>query len=578
MEKSNFENINEEIDVQSKLTKYEREIRRLNRELTHMKQAIAQEKTAYTTILNQQKASTFIMRERERYLSLLLANSPSIIFFLSPQGRVEFCTEYFITKAGFENSSNVISRTLSEVLSPFLDNESHEKLLTQSRNVMQTNTPISEAITFCFNKSGEVEEFNGILVPMRDEQDDRTGVLLLFYDVSELKRSREEALAASQAKSLFLSNMSHEIRTPMNAIIGMTAIGKREKTKEQMTYAFEKIESASTHLLGIINDILDISKIESGKMELSYINFNFIQMINRVTSVAAIKMQDKKQLFSIEIDSNIPKRLYGDDQRLAQVITNLLSNATKFTPESGSVKLIAELKNLQSNKCVLQITVEDSGIGISKEEQTKLFSAFQQAKAGTTREYGGTGLGLAISKRIVEMMNGDIWIESEPGNGSSFFFTVDINIAQQTVELEDTEPLLSDKPDVFSQDFSGKVLLLVDDIDINLEIAAALLEPTNIVIDKAKSGKEAVNAFIANPKRYDSILMDVQMPEMDGLQATEMIRTLDNPIAATIPIIAMTANVFKEDIEKCLAAGMNGHLGKPIDVDEVLNLLAQYLK
>ena len=581
LEKMDPEKPNEDIAAQSKLKDCEREVRRLNRELSHMKDAIAQEKTAYTTILNQQKASTFIIRERERYLALLLENSPSIILFLSPTGRIEFCTEYFIAKAGFENATTVLGHTLSEVLSPFLESDSHEKLLAHSRNVMQTNTPISFAITFCFNKTGEAEEFDGLLVPMKDEQKDRTGIMLLFHDVTELKRSREEALAASRAKSSFLSNMSHEIRTPMNAIIGMTTLGKREKNPSQMVYAFEKIESASTHLLGVINDILDISKIESGKMELSFINFSFTQMLDRVKSVITIKMQDKKQHFSVEIDPEIPKILFGDDQRLAQVIANLLSNATKFTPEDGNVVLAATLASLQKDKCVIQISVRDSGIGMSKEEQAKLFNAFQQAEAGTSRKYGGTGLGLVISKHIVEMMGGNIWIESGPGNGSCFSFTVALGIPEHSVEIEDTEQVakfLSGKAGEYNEDFSGKVVLLVDDVDINLEILTALLEPTNIITDTATSGKEAVALLKANPDRYDLILMDIQMPEIDGLQATKMIRNLDSPKAATIPVIAMTANVFKEDIEKCLAAGMNGHLGKPIVINDVLRLLLHYLK
>jgi len=581
LDNSNFDKTNETVDMQAKTVAYEREIRKLNRELTHMKNAIAQEKIAYTTILNQQKAATFIIRERERYLALLLANSPSIILFVSPNERVEFCTEYFVTKAGFENASKILGRTLSEALSPFLNGEAYEKLLERSRFVMRTNTSISFPITFCFNETGDFEEFDGILVPMKDEQRDRTGIMLLFHDITELKRSREEALAASQAKSLFLSNMSHEIRTPMNAIIGMTTIGKREKDSNQMIYAFEKIESASIHLLGVINDILDISKIESGKMELSYINFSFTQMIDRVKSVVTVKMQDNQQNFFIEMDPKIPQILYGDDQRLAQVITNLLSNSAKFTPEAGTIKLSVELISLKKNKCVIQVSIKDSGIGMSKEEQKKLFSAFQQAEVGTARKYGGTGLGLAISKRIVEMMDGDIWVESETGKGSCFFFTASLRVPDNIDNIKDLGQVakyLSGEQDEKSINFSGKYVLLADDVDINLEIVVSLLESTNIMIDTAKSGKEAIDAYKANPERYDLILMDIQMPEIDGLQATEVIRNLDFSNSATIPIIAMTANVFKEDIEKCLAAGMNGHLGKPIVIDDVLRLLAHYLK
>jgi PAS domain S-box-containing protein len=521
------------------------------------------------------------MRERERYLMLLLANSPSIILFLSQTGRVEFCTDYFVMKAGFKSAADVIGHTLSEVLSPFLNDESHEKLLEQSRNVMQTNTPFSFDVTFRFNQDGSFEDFDGLLVPMNDEQNNSKGIMLLFHDVTDLKRSREEALAASQAKSSFLSNMSHEIRTPMNAIIGMTFIGKNEKNPERMIYAFKKIENASTHLLGVINDILDISKIESGKIELSHINFNFTQMIDRVVSVVTVKMQDKRQLFSIEIDPEIPKILFGDDQRLAQVITNLLANATKFTPEAGSIAFNAKLQSLQKDKCVIQMSVKDSGIGMSKEGQDKLFNAFQQAEVGTSRKYGGTGLGLVISKSILKMLDGDIWVESEPGKGSCFFFTASLSIPDHIEGVEDAEQVgkfLSRETAEYSGDFSGKVILLVDDVDINLEIAIALLEPTNITIDTAASGKESVDAVKANPKRYDLILMDMQMPGIDGLQATRMIRALNTPETDQIPIIAMTANVFKEDIQKCLDAGMNDHLGKPIVIDDVMKVLSRYLK
>ena len=563
----------EEPDLKAQLAQYEREIRKLNREIAHMQNAISQEKTAYTTILNQQKASTYIMRERERYLMLLLANSPSIILFISQSGRIEFCTDYFVKKTGFKSIAYVVGRPLPEVLAPFTDSAAHEKMIELGKEVLETNTPAHFSSTFSFRQDGTFEEFDGLLVPMSDERSSK-GLMLLLYDVTALKQSREEALAASQAKSSFLSNMSHEIRTPMNAIIGMTSIGKHEKSMERMVYAFEKIETAGTHLLGVINDILDISKIESGKMELSFVNFDFTQMTDMVTSVLAGKMQDKKQHFIIEQDARIPAVLYGDDQRLAQVLTNLLSNATKFTPEGGAISMTTRLISQSDGQCVIELSVKDSGIGMSEEEQSKLFSAFQQAQAGTSRRYGGSGLGLVISKRILEMMGGEIRVESAPGEGSCFFCTVTLAIPEQTDEDDETDDAAENMTDTNS---SGKVILVVDDVDINLEIAVALLEPTNMQIDTATSGKEAIAAFTANPQRYDLILMDMQMPEIDGLQATRMIRALDIPEAASVPIIAMTANVFKEDVEKCMQAGMNGHLGKPIEMNEVRKVLSRYL-
>ncbi len=582
----------QERDALARLTLLERENRKLNREIAHLKNAIVQEKLASTTVLNQHKASTFLQRERERYLTLLLANSPSIILFLNPSHRVEFCTEYFIAKAGFRDAADVQGHTLTDVLARFLDAPELDALLEHTQKALAANAPLTFDVRFRFDagngapggrderdeESAEHAEeyFAGLVAPMKDEQQLDNGIMLMFHDVTDLKRSREEALAASKAKSAFLSNMSHEIRTPMNAIIGMTSIGKQEATPARKDYAFEKIESASIHLLGVINDILDISKIESGKMELSPIVFRFSQMLDRVLSVSALKMRDKRQHFELVVDPAIPDLLLGDDQRLAQVITNILSNATKFTPDEGSISFTASLASLRGDTCVIHMAVRDSGIGMSRQEQSKLFNIFQQAQAGTARKYGGSGLGLAISKRILELMGGEIEVESEVGKGTCFSFTAPLGIpdADAAAEAAPAQGLSH------GEDFSGKTILLADDVDINLEIAITLLEPTHITIDTARDGREAFEAFAAQPDRYDLILMDVQMPEIDGLQATAMIRALAAqgvPHAASVPIIAMTANVFKEDIQQCLDAGMNAHLGKPIVLRDVLDVLARYL-
>jgi CheY-like chemotaxis protein len=250
-----------------------------------------------------------------------------------------------------------------------------------------------------------------------------------------------------------------------------------------------------------------------------------------------------------------------------------MSNAVKFTPDGGKIFLGARLLSSEGDACELRFNVSDTGIGINDEQKARLFHSFEQAESGTARKFGGTGLGLAISKRIVEMMDGKIWVESEPGKGADFIFTVKMKRGKDCQGQEDDDGSSQN----LATDFSGRRALLAEDIDINREVVTALLEPTNLEVDCAEDGAEALEKFKAAPGAYDIIFMDVQMPEMDGYEATRKIRGFDHPNAKKVPIVAMTANVFLDDIEKCLAAGMNDHLGKPLDFDEVLIKLNKYL-
>jgi CheY-like chemotaxis protein len=394
-----------------------------------------------------------------------------------------------------------------------------------------------------------------------------------------LKDALHKATAASRAKGEFLSNMSHEMRTPLNAIIGMTTIAKSANDIERKDYALDKIDVASTHLLGVINDVLDMSKIEANMLELSPIEFNFEKMLQQVVNVVNFRVDEKKQRLKIHIDPDIPKTLIGDEQRLAQVITNLLGNAVKFTPEEGSISLEARFAKEENGICTLEIAVSDTGIGISAEQQAKLFRSFQQAESSTTRKFGGTGLGLAISKNIVELMHGTIGIKSEPREGSTFTFTVQLKRGIQK-EQEPSADMEQQKeaPLDLTGLFTGRHILLVEDMEINREIVQALLEPTQLQIDCAENGLQAVHMFSQNPQKYDMIFMDVQMPEMDGYEATRQIRAMTIPEAKNIRIIAMTANVFREDVEKCLNAGMDNHVGKPLVLEEVVDKLLTYLR
>jgi signal transduction histidine kinase/ActR/RegA family two-component response regulator len=393
--------------------------------------------------------------------------------------------------------------------------------------------------------------------------------LLRFEMEDKLKKAAHAANAASKAKGQFLSNMSHEIRTPLNAIIGMASIGTTSDDIDRKDDCFKKINDASKHLMGVINDILDISKIEAGKFELSLTAFDFKKMIDRVSLVNKFRIEERQQTLTIELDESIPPSLMADEQRLAQVITNLLGNSIKFTPETGAIKLDAKLVDKVENVCTIQFAVTDTGIGISQEQQAKLFQSFQQAEASTTRKYGGTGLGLAISKSIVEMMGGKIWIESEQGKGATFFFTVQAEPVDETIQEATTVPI--------ANQFEGYKILLVEDIEINREIVQALLAPTKIEIDCAYDGSMAVEMYRKNAKQYHGILMDIQMPTMDGVEATKRIRALEEPKAKTVPIIAMTANVFTEDVRKYLKAGMDDHVGKPLNIEEVVEKLRKCL-
>jgi len=405
-------------------------------------------------------------------------------------------------------------------------------------------------------------------------------IIALIVFLKILAKKQAEAQSATIAKSAFLANMSHEIRTPMNAIVGMASVGIAADNIERKDYCFNRINEASKHLLGVINDILDMSKIEANKLELTYSDFNFKDMMQQIINVINVRLDEKNQVLTLHIDPAIPQFITGDEQRLSQVITNLIGNAVKFTPEKGSIAIRAECVSgelseydIENGIITIIFSITDTGIGISHEQQMHLFQPFHQAENSTSREFGGTGLGLSISKNIIEMMGGRIWVESELGKGAAFVFTVKVKRSEQA-QLEES----AKTKDNAAAQFKGHTILLAEDLEINREIVQALLEPTQITIDTAENGEEAVKMFMNAPGKYEMIFMDVQMPIMDGYKTTSVIRSLDIPKAKTIPIVAMTANVFREDIEKCIECGMNSHIGKPLDYNEVIEKLRAYLK
>jgi len=408
-------------------------------------------------------------------------------------------------------------------------------------------------------------------------------LLECFTDISNLKEAEEQlrimsiAEKANQAKSDFLSRMSHEMRTPMNAIIGMTKIAEKTDDVSRLKHCLSTINTSSVHLLGIINDVLDMSKIEAGKFELEKLPMNIEKMLTKVSNIIIDNIEKKNQKLSVNIAKDLEMNYIADDLRLSQIITNLLSNAVKFTPEKGEITIAVEKAGGKGNINTLRFSVTDTGIGISKKHSARLFNAFEQADDSISRKFGGTGLGLAISKNLVEKMGGRIWVESEEGRGSRFIFEVDLERAPFQEGATVNSPGIKTDTAAETPDLSGVRILLAEDMEINREIFSALLEETHITIDTAENGLAAVSKFRENPEKYDLIIMDVQMPEMDGYQATRTIRAMDTPKAKNIPIIAMTANAFKEDVDHCLEAGMNDHLAKPIDEKSVIEKITRYL-
>jgi signal transduction histidine kinase len=436
--------------------------------------------------------------------------------------------------------------------------------------------PIPAEITLVRMRHGDGDV---VISYTRDLRELKARMAEIESNEAALREARDRAERNSRAKTTFLANMSHEIRTPMNAIIGMTRIAKDSGEAERVRHCLDTIEDASRHLLGIINDILDMSKIDSGKFTLSYEDFTMESMLAQVANVIGFKMDERQLRFGVEVGEGVPKAIVCDRQRLAQVITNLLSNAVKFTPTGGRISLRVHAAEPAGGCCLLHFEVEDTGIGIEPDQQSRLFESFEQADKSISRRFGGTGLGLSISKDIVEMMGGHIWVESKPGKGSNFQFAIRVQLGHAEghgAPAGDAAPPAEGAKGQAGI-FAGRRALLAEDVDINREIVAALLEDTGIGLDSAENGRLAVEMFKAHPESYDLILMDIHMPEMDGYEAARRIRALETPKAATVPIIAMTANVFKEDIEKCLAVGMNGHVGKPIDIDELMGKLKAVL-
>ncbi len=395
---------------------------------------------------------------------------------------------------------------------------------------------------------------------------------LVFSRTAELAEAKDAAEAASRAKSAFLANMSHELRTPLNGIMGMTDLALRRATNSQQIEQLTKSAHASRHLLAIINDILDISRIEAGRLTLLESDFSLLQIIDDTFRMHEQRAEAKGLKLIMKLAPSLPDLLCGDALRLKQTLINFIDNAIKFS-ERGEISVSALAIEEDSHSLLLRIAVKDQGIGLTPQQQSRLFQPFSQADESTTRKYGGTGLGLNIARRLAKLMGGDAGVDSQPGAGSTFWITARLKRSHALRQKEEHAP--TEAPlQTLSRHFKGYRVLVAEDDLLNQEVIRFLLEDADLRADIVSNGQEAVEHARSN--RYNLILMDVQMPVMDGLQASRQIRAL--PGLENIPVLAMTANAFEEDREGCLAAGMNDHLGKPVAPEALFTRLLYWLQ
>ena len=514
------------------------------------------------------------------YNRILLRVCADIVFVLDKDMRIMLASETLAHLLGAPDVNAILNQDAERVFRARMPGEFIEEMIDWFRTVTDTALPLNITRTV-FLLGGPEMTFDCTLSPAVGKFGVIEGIVINMHDITEMDMAKRRAEEASHSKSSFLATMSHEIRTPLNAIIGLSEIEMQKDIPDETRENLEKIFISGSNLLGIINDILDISKIEAGSMDIVPIGYSMSELVSSVIQLNLVRIGSKNIAFGLEMDHTIPRELVGDELRVKQVLNNLLSNACKYTAE-GFVKLSVEWAR-EGDRARVRFEVSDSGQGIRPEDLDRLFNEYTQLNARANRNIEGTGLGLSITKKLVELMNGNITAESEFGKGSIFAVTILQKIADET---QVGAGAVNDLKEFNFGGYCGKWsknlirsympygnVLVVDDIDINLDVAMGLLLPYGLRVDCVTSGREAIEKITEGGEDdsetpiYDLILMDHMMPEMDGIETTGIIRRdVGTDYARTVPIIALTANAMAGDEEMFLASGFDGFISKPIDI------------